>query len=194
MLVGSMLCGAAHAQTVVDEPERDPPTHTTLFGWRIGGGRLPIDGVELDTMSLGLMVEHRVYGNWRIAGEYDYVWLGVHDDAMMPKPLVDGSGHRATVSVRRALMESPRLFANTLRFYIDAELGGGMMLASEPTTGTLSVPFAMAGLRLGYTFIKLHRETRASPVWEPEVVVRAIATGRDAPMGYFFGIGVNWGD
>jgi hypothetical protein len=193
LVVLCLLCGVAGAQTFIVEPDRppDPPSHTTLFGWRIGGGKLPVDGIELDMMSLGLMVEHRVYGNWRIAGEYEYVWLGVREDKM--DPIVDGNGHRAAVSVRRTLIESPRLF-ETLRFYIDAELGGGMLLANESTIGTISQPFGMVGLRLGYTFIKLNRQTRASPVWEPEFVLRAIATKRDEPLGYFFGIGINWGD
>jgi hypothetical protein len=190
-----LLCGVARAEIYIVDPDRpppEPPTHTRLFGFRIGGGILPVRDTTLDTLSLALMVEHRAHGKWRIAGEYEYAWLGVRDDEM--DGLVDGNGHRASLSIRRAMLESRRLIQGTLRFYADLELGGGFMLATEPTTGTLAVPHGFAGVRLGYRFIKLHRETRASPVWEPELVVRAIATRHDAPLGLFAGVGINWGD
>jgi hypothetical protein len=193
-----VLAGTAHANVVIVDPDPpdpplEPPAHEQLLGWRIGGGMLPVRGIELQMMSLGLAVEHRVHGRWRIAGEYEYVWLGVRDTETRGDTVADGSGHRANVLLRATLLQSRRI-GGMLQFYADAELGGGMMLASEPMTGTIAMPQAFVGVRLGYTFIKLKADTRASPVWEPEIVLRAIATKRDEPLGYFFAIGINWGD
>jgi hypothetical protein len=67
------------------------------------------------------------------------------------------------------------------------------MLANESMHGTLAMPHAFVGVRVGYSVFKLSRHTRASSVWEPEVIFRAIATRREAP-GYFLGLGLAWGD
>jgi hypothetical protein len=162
------LAGIAHAESieiveppVAYNPPPAPPTHTTLFGWRFGGGTVPVRGVDLQSIGLGLNVEHRVHGAWRIVGEYEYLWLGIRDPGSERESVPDGGGHRATLAVRRTLARSRRLADNVLSFYADAEAGGGFMLASEPMHGTLAMPHAFVGLRVGYSFYKLSRYTRA---------------------------------
>lgn len=188
-----LLSAAASANTIAeddeDEPE-DPPTHDRLLGFRIGGGVMPYKGQDLTTASLALAVEQRVYGHWRIAGEYEYLWIGTAEDEGVDR--ADGNGHRASLVIRRALASSRKL-AGFLRFYADLELGGGLVLATEPMTGTIAQPQAFVGLRVGYDFIELRRGTRASRVWEPELLVRAIAMP-DQEVGYLFAIGMSWGD
>lgn len=174
------------------EPIDPPPTHDTLFGFRIGGGVQPYDGRDLQVMSLALAVEHRVHGSWRIAGEYEYVWLGVRDTEAEGQHITDGSGHRTNLVIRRALMESRHL-ADKLRLYVDLEVGGGLMLATEPMAGTIVLPHALVGLRFGYDFIKMRSNTRASAVWEPELLARAIATPGHS-VGWVLGVGMAWGD
>jgi hypothetical protein len=94
--------------------------------------------------------------------------------------------------IRRALMASRHL-RDKLRLYVDLEIGGGLMLATEPVAGTIALPHALIGLRLGYDFIKMRSDTRASSVWEPELLARAIATPGQS-VGWVFGVGMAWGD
>jgi hypothetical protein len=193
LVIVCALASTAGANPDPDEQIPDePPTHQRLFGFRLGGGMQPYDGRELTTMSVALAVEHRVYGKWRVAGEYEYLWIGEHDTEPENSKVTDGNGHRTNLLIRRALMETGKIGGH-IRFYADVELGGGFLLASEPMAGTIAKPHAFAGVRLGYSFIKLKADTRASAVWEPEVLFRVIAMPNQQ-AGYFFGIGMSWGD
>lgn len=187
------LAGTAGANTYMASPEPEEQTHDRLFGFRVAGGEQVFDDRELTMMSLALAVEHRVTGDLRIVGEYEHVWLGVRDTEEEQAQVTDGSGHRASLVARYPLFRTRRLLDGLVRFYADVEVGGGFMLASEPMTGTITAPHGLVGVRLGYDFIKLRKDTRASAVWEPEVLVRAIATPHE-PIGYLIGVGMAWGN
>lgn len=180
------------ANTFVVEP--DPPReHAQLFGFRFGGGVQPIDGRDLSMMSLALEVEHRLTGELRLVGEYEYVWLGVDDTESENQNVHDGSGHRASLIARYPLFRSRRVLDEHVRFYVDVEAGGGFLLGAEPMSGTISVPHALLGIRVGYDIFKLREDTRASKVWEPEVLVRVIGTPNNQ-VGFLVGVGMAWGD
>ncbi len=52
-----------------------------------------------------------------------------------------GSGHH---------LARTRTFEKVFRFYLDLEVGAGFLLGSEPMTGTIAKPHALAGIRVGY--------------------------------------------
>jgi hypothetical protein len=146
------------------------------LGWRIGGTRTPIGERDLTTMALGLEVEHPLACELRVFGEYDWLWV---TDPASHAMDVTGSGHRVGAGLRHRLLGATA--AHVLHFYVDGELGGGMMLAST-ANGAVVVPHAIAGLRAGYTLNG----------WEPELMVRALAAEHGA--GVMFGVGMLWGD
>jgi len=146
------------------------------LGWRIGGLRAPLGERDLTTFSLGLEIEHPLACDLRIYGEYDFLWVTDRASDTMD---FTGSGHRAGAGVRHRLLGATA--ARLIHFYVDGELGGGMVLASTPN-GAVVVPHAIAGLRAGYT---LHG-------WEPELMVRALAAEHGA--GAMLGFGMLWGD
>jgi len=185
-----MLGRDAGADSYLAEPDA-PATHDRLLAFRIGGGRQTIERRDLEVLGLALAVEHRVYHQLRITGEYEYVWLGAEDPADSTRTTT-GSGHRASLIVRHHLART-RILADTVRFFIDGELGGGLLLGSEPMIGTIVQPHALVGIRIGYDLIKLRRDTRASRVWEPDLTFRALATPGER-VGVLIGVGMGWGD
>ncbi len=167
-------------------------THDSLFGFRIGGGEQAFDDRDLTMTSVALAFEQRVLGDLRIAAEYEYVWLGVQDTEDDKDKPSDGMAHRASLVARHHLYRS-KLFANDMfRLYVDFELGASFLLGSEPMTGRIAVPQAIAGFRLGYDFIRFRKETRASKVWEPEVLFRVVGTPHEQ-AGFMAGFGMSWG-
>jgi hypothetical protein len=185
LLIVCALAGSARAD---DEPD-DPPTHDRLLGMRIAGGLMPYDGRELLHMSLGVVAEYRVYQLLRVTAEYEYLLLDEYEDSTK---VSDGTGHRASVVVRHALARS-RLLDGKVRFWLDGEIGGGFLLASEAMAGRIAEPQAIAGIRLGYDFVKFHADTRASKVWEPDFQFRIYATPHQE-LGFSFGVETSWGD
>jgi hypothetical protein len=181
VIVAAATPAAADCEILIDR-EPDPPreSHDSLLGMRMSIGTFPLAERDLIQSAIGLTFEHRIHGGWRLAGDVEYLWLE-HDDE------VSGSGMRAQLAIRRALARS-RIIGDFVRFYLDAEVGGGLMLATEPEAGTLITPGAFAGIRMGYDFIS--KRPRASRVWEPEILVRGfrIADG----IGVIFGVGFGW--
>lgn len=176
-----------------------PPTRrdtrddvTSLLGFHIGFGQLPIGSARLQTTALGLSVEHRLHGRWRVLGAYEYVWLGTRDSEPDKVLVMDGTAHRVQLGLRRTLVASKPKLGGTTRFYADVELGGGVLLGSEPMTGTIVQPLGFAGVRLGYTFMNMHPGSRASIAWEPEILIRGFAV--DEGYGGLLAVGMTWGD
>lgn len=185
LLIVCALAGTARAD---DEPD-DPPTHDRLLGMRIAGGLMPYDDRELFHMSLGVVAEYRVYHLLRLTAEYEYLLFSQYEDTTR---VADGTGHRASVVARHALARS-RLLDGKVRFWLDGELGGGFLLARESMAGTIAKPQAIAGIRLGYDFVKFREDTRASKVWEPDFQFRVYATPHQE-LGFLFGVETSWGD
>jgi len=196
-LVLAIACGVpgiARAEMLIPDdplpPPAEPATHDSSLGFRFGGGIITARDTELSFAGLSLDVEHRVYGGWRITGEYEYVFLGRSDDSDVM--LASGNGHLLQLALRHRIVESRWLADRKVRFYIDGEAGGGMMLGSDTELGTVVLPHALVGVRAGYQIFKLRPDTRASAVWEPEVLFRALAT-REDEVTWMIGLGLNWG-
>ncbi len=171
-------------------PRRDAP-HDQLLGFRIDYGDLATSGRDLRWTGLAIVGEHRLAGRLRGLAEYTYAWVGIKDDERMNQDVIDGSGHRLQLGVRYTALESRKIF-ETIRFYADLEAGVGATYAWEPTRGDLVAPHAFAGLRIGYDFTRMNTGTRASTVWQPEVIGRVVTS----PHGTItmFGIGFGWGE
>src|SRR6185503_5607903 len=105
----------------------------------------------------------------------EYLFLGIEDPDDENKMLTSGSGHRAELALHYPFAATKILMKN-LRLFVDAELGAALLVGSTTQTGTLVDAQAFVGLRFGYDIIKLRDDTKASPVWEPTVFVRAVAT------------------
>lgn len=191
VLLLCLLSSTASAESYLAEPD-EPAIFDRMFGMRIGFGSQTFHDREMTMMSLELGVEHRLLKQLRIAAEYEYVWLGIRDTEEDNQSITDGSGHRASLILRHHLART-RTFEKVFRFYLDLEVGGGFLLGSEPMIGTIAKPHALAGIRVGYDFIKLRPDTRASKVWEPEVTFRLLAMPGE-PLGVFFGVGMGFGD
>ena len=182
-----VLASVADANPVrIAEQVEDPPEHS-LLGFRIGLGKLPVDGSPHIAMSLGLGVEHRVFGRWRVFGEYEWLWL----ERSVPKaiemaPEPHGDGQRLQLGVRHVLVDK-RL--SDIRLFIDGEAGGGLALVSDSAAGVRVMPDGFAGLRFGYD-LYTPRDTSSSNTFEAEFLLRAIAFAGGA--GAMFGIGMGW--
>lgn len=184
------------AADVIDPPPRSNDA-TSLVGFGLGGGKLP--GHDLDAGGIDVDVEHRLVGGWRLFGQYEYLFIGKRDEndaATANAMLADGSGHRVQLGLRHSVARTRVLFEK-LRFFVDAELGGGLLVgtASEDASGekTLIDAHAFLGVRAGYDMIRMREDTRASPIWEPSLWFRVLAADRDR-LGYMFGLGMAWGD
>ncbi len=192
LLLGCLLSSrAASAESYLAEPD-EPAAFDRMLGMRIGFGSQTFHDRELTMMSIELGVEHRVASQLRIAAEYEYVWLGLRDTEPKNQSVTDGGGHRGSLILRHHLART-RTFAEVLRFYLDLEVGGGFFLGSEPMTGTIAKAHALAGIRVGYDFIRLRSETRASKIWEPELTFRLLAMPGE-PLGMLVGVGMGFGD
>jgi len=191
-IVGA-LGGVARSEYVefIDPPR---PSHDQLLGFRIGGGMLQADHTKLDFAGLAVAIEHRLYGAWRLSAEYDYTFLSrvSRRDAEMDRKNT-GNGHDLVLALRHRAFQSKWLADDRVQFYVDAELGGGVLLGHETSVGTVVVPHALVGLRAGYR-VRLLRDSRSSAVWEPEFLLRGIVTRSDEPIGWMVGIGAHWGD
>jgi hypothetical protein len=160
----------------------------SLLGMRISVGSFPLaeeDRALLQT-ALALTFEQRAVGAWRLFGELEYLWIGERGE---PDPDIEGNGIRGQVGVRRAVARS-RILAGAIRFYVDAEVGGGLLLASETKAGTLIEPAAFVGVRAGYDFIS--ERPRGALIWEPELLARGFRMADG--YGLVFGVGFAWGN
>jgi len=123
-----------------------------------------------------------VWRDWRLVGEYAYVWIGDRDDhAMQP---LSGDGQRLQLAVRH------RLVAGTLAgivMFADADAGGGVMATDDTARGVQVSPDAFVGMRVGY---RLGRA--GSEVWDTELLARVVqlAHGERAAV---FAVGMAWG-
>jgi hypothetical protein len=165
-----------------------PPLTESKLGFRIALGPVPVEGRRLMVIGLGLGVEHHLAGQWRILGEYEFVWLS-DMNARRDEDLAN-NGHRFHTGLRRVLVES-RIIKGALRFYVDGEVGGGLLAGTMPrtmTTDAAVLPHAFAGIRFGYNFVQ--KNNKASRVWEPEFLLRAIAVPDG--VGLTFGVGMFW--
>jgi hypothetical protein len=181
-------------------PIEPSPESRSKLGFHFGGGKLPILGQKLQTEQVGVTFEHDLWGSLRIVAEYEYMWLGKRDTEMEGQDVIDGGGQRASLGLRRTITDSRRIH-HELRFYLDGELGGGLMLAddaalSSPNAppsggGAIVRPYGYAGIRLGYDFFLRHG-TQGSRVWEPELTFRAIKV--EDGVGFAFGVGMTWGN
>jgi hypothetical protein len=150
-----------------------------MFGYHLGGGMLPLDHRSTGTVQMGISVEHDFARRWGVFGEYEWVWLS-HDQE-------HGDGQRAQVGIRRRLAARDWY---ELRFFADAEAGGGFMLANDNMTGVHAMPDAFAGLRFGYD-LRAHPQHKAtSSSITCELLVRALAV--PGGLGGAGGIGVAW--
>ena len=152
------------------------------LGFRIGYGPVPIEKHEARTTTIAIGIEHPTFGKTRMFGEWEWMWINGWRDENL-----HGSGQRMTAGLRRAF--GVLSTSSTVRMFIDGELGGGAMLATEDRMGESAVPVGLAGLRLGYDF---RNGESSSRVFEAEVLVRTIVV----PTGYgiMFGVGMLWGD
>jgi len=166
-----------------------PPSHGKL-GFRIGFGRLHAFDRHLETVSLGLMIEHPVFERTRVFAEYEWLWFG--DKAPMSPATegLPGSGHRAHVGIRAELLGTT--VRDAVHFYVDAELGGGLGVVADDLSGVQVLPHVFAGVRAGYDFLWGGKHAHSSHVWEAELLARAIRV--DHGTGALFGIGMLWGD
>lgn len=162
-----------------------------MFGFRMAVGALPLDGGRATTLSLGLGVEHPVFRKTRVFGEYEWLWLSHDDeramDSVVARPERHATGHRASIGLRRELIGTGR----GARFFVDAELGGGLALANDNVMGLLVIPAGLAGVRLGYDLYS-RSDSSPSSTFEAELLVRVIAI-RDG-AGVMMGIGMLWGN
>lgn len=185
----------------MDQPDVDPyqpqspppPTPVTpsdavdKLGFHAGLGPLPHGGQSFLAGVLGLGIEHQLVGHWRILGEYEWLWLDGRSSSMTSE--LFGTGHRAHLGLRRRLVSSPRL-GKRFDFFVDAELGGGLAIASLPDAVDV-IPHGFAGLRLGYDLLAKD-PTPSSRVFEVELGLRLVGS-RDG-LGGTFGVGLLWGD
>jgi len=186
------LAGTAGAE-IVDLPDEPvevapaPDASVSRFGYRVGFGDLPIGGQDTFLFSLGLGIEHPLFGRFRALAEYEYVFTETHGDSARMPPPEHGSGHRVHLGLRHVLADK-RL--DVLRLWIDGELGGGLGMFGDNVTGAHALPDVFAGLRLGYDF----HGRRSSPasVFVAELLVRVIAIDRGA--GVMGGVGMYWGN
>lgn len=156
-----------------------------IFGYRLDGGMLPIDHRATGTVSVGLSAEHPVAHRIRIFGEYEWIWLFRGPTDTMPEER--GDGQHARVGVRARLADHPW---HELDFFVDGELGGGFLLASDNMTGMHALPDAFAGVRAGYDFHANGARHVTSSMLACELLVRIVRMPDGT--GAIGGIGISW--
>jgi hypothetical protein len=134
LLVIAALAGVAHA-----DDDR------AILGYRLGGGMLPIDHQSTAALSIGITAEHPIAHRLRIFGEYEWIWLYHRDSNDMSTDR--GDGQRAQVGLRARLTDKQW---HELDFFVDGDVGGGFLLASDNMTGLAALPDAFVGLHAGY--------------------------------------------
>ena len=163
------------------------PNH--LLGTRIAYGLFDIDGEERLTTSLALSIDRPLFGQWRVLGEYEYLWIGPVDDGVDEGVAgLPDSGQRVNAGIRRRVAE--RYWDDgEFGVFFDAEVGGGVMLVDHRPSGAIAMPHAFVGARAGFSFVV--DDTR----WDYEVVFRGLVMDdHPARPGVLFGIGFVWGD
>jgi len=177
-----------------DDDDDDGSPAFNMFGFTMAIGALPIRGTDTLAMSIGLAVEHPVFTKTRVLGEYDWMWLTRRDtrsadpDAMVPRPEDHGSGHRASLGLRRELVGKG---GRRTRVFVDGELGASVALVNNNMTGVELVPAVFTGLRFGYDLYS-RRDDSPSGTFETGLLLRAIALREG--IGLTFGVGMYWGN
>lgn len=158
----------------------EPPS-PSLLGFRMGVGVEPIDHRATTVLEIGLAIEHPLAHHVRLTAEYDWLWL-------RGNRMEHGDGQRIQLGLRRRLAESS---GRTLRFYADAELGGGLALADAAVAGLHVLPDAFAGLRAGYDLVPRAARSPSRGI-ETELLARVLAV--PGGTGWMTGIGFCWLD
>jgi hypothetical protein len=193
-LVSLTAVAAAQPPERVDTDEyiEEPPAFN-MFGFRLTGGALPIEGDRTTVLSVGLGVEHPVFKKLRMFGEYEWLWLTRVDEraeySVVPRPERHGTGHRASFGIRRELLASKS--SRKVRMFIDGELGACVALVNDNMSGAAFLPGGFAGLRLGYD-VYTGSDRSPSRTFEAELLLRAISIGYGT--GALFGVGMFWGN
>lgn len=158
----------------------------TKLGFQVGFGGVAVEpGRTARTSALGLGLEHPVFDNTRVFGEYEYLWIG--DDARATMGPLHGDGQRMHLGLRHALaVMRPN---GSMRLFLDGELGVGAMLASTDSLGARAVPDGVVGVRAA---LDLRNAESTSRVLELEVGVRAVLVPDGA--GIVVTSGVAWGE
>jgi hypothetical protein len=205
---GAAAAGSAQARPASDEPVRiakdrrptpPPPKPVTRkepagprkIGFRFGGGAGPIDGQIMSMLGLALAAERPIAGRWQWIAEYEHLWLMPRQTAnarLRGESSFDGNAHRLHLGLR-ATLASKRL--GQLRFFADAEAGGGATLAAYHGDTDLG-PHAFAGVRLGYELSASRGESRPKKTWEWDLALRTIAVQNG--LGLLGGLAMYWGD
>ena len=196
LAIVAALAGVAAAE---DDDYQDPDDERVYtpyqrsLGLRILAGETPLADRTKQDFALGITFEQRLCGRLRALAEYEHLWIGERGEDDDEQGMLAGNGHRGYLGLRVTLRQSrPRFFENHATFYVDAEAGGGVMRGREPIAGAFHERFGFVGLRLGYGFHRLNRETRASHTYEAGVVVRALKS--DEGTSVLAGVGIAWGD
>jgi hypothetical protein len=175
----------------IEEPEAPPAFN--MFGFRLTGGALPIEGDRTTVLSLGLGVEHPVFKKMRMFGEYEWLWLTRADervgDSTVARPERHGTGHRASFGIRRELIA--KNVGRNVRMFIDGELGATVALVNDNMSGVEFLPGGLAGLRLGYD-IYTGSDSSPSRTFELEILARAVTIAHGT--GALLGVGMLWGN
>lgn len=159
-----------------------------MLGARVGFGSMPIYGASTLAVSLGLGVEHPVFPRTRVFGEYDWVWLSTAPGPMDSAPEHHGSGHRAVAGLRRELIGKG---GQSMRAFVDGEVGGGLMIANDSMMGVALVPTGFVGIRLGYDIYSRHDDS-PSRTFEIEILTRVLMVPDG--VGFLTGFGMAWGN
>jgi hypothetical protein len=189
------LTAAAHASPpdYVEEPDVEDEPAFNMLGFRFAAGAVPRDGGRSSVLSLGLGVEHPVFGKTRMFGEYEWLWLAHYDeramDSVVVRPERRASGHRASLGLRRELLAKTP--GSSVRLFIDVELGAGLALVDDNMTGFELAPAGIAGLRVGYDIYSRSDES-PSRTFEAEMLFRALFV--EGGVGGMAGIGILWGN
>jgi hypothetical protein len=169
------LTAAAHADDGYDD---GPPT---LLGFRLDGGRVPIEQESMTTFGIALDVDHPMSARWHAFAEYEYLWLDRDDGTMQ-----HGNGHRVVAGVRATLVQRKE---HGMRSYLDLEGGGGMAIVDDSMLGTRSLGTGFGGLRAGFEFA---HDDSPSRIFEIEILLRAVFM--PGGSGVMAGLGMQWGN
>ncbi len=182
--------------TAAAEDEEGSPAFN-MFGFDISMGGLPVNGADTFVVALGLSVEHPVFRKTRVVGEYSWLWVQSRDtralraapsDSMVSRPDDHGSGHRASLGLRREWIGKG---GGSTRVFLDGELGASIALVNDNMVGVSVLPGVFTGLRVGWDLYS-DREDSPSSTFEFALLVRATAL-RDG-FGASIGLGMFWGN